>query len=317
MKGKSTEKTKRLDTLSEEDRVKYLSCCRLHSGETWEDSVSGHRVSVADAGRSEAVISLMNGTRPDLVVADPPYNVKLNGKNTPSLGQLDIEKYQSFSKNWMNSVCTVLEQNAHVYIWLGCDYKNGFQPLPEFMLLMREFTELVPRNFITMRNQRGYGTQKNWMWVRQELLHYVKGEPSFSVAYTEIPKIVKGYYKTVSGKKTENMERSKSETIRPGNVWVDIQQVFYRMQENVPGCFAQKPLKAIQRIIVTSSQPGGVVFDPFCHSGTTLIAGEMLGRTVYTMDIDPIFAELAIRRLENFRKTGRTGWQWHEPFGEI
>ena len=41
---------------------------------------------------------------------------------------------------------------------------------------------------------------------------------------------------------TENIERGKSPNIRPGNVWVDIQQVFYRMEENVPGCYAQKPL---------------------------------------------------------------------------
>ena len=100
-----------------------------------------------------------------------------------------------------------------------------------------------------MRNRRGYGTQKNWMWVRQELLYYVKGNPNFNVdaEYTDIPKILRGYYKEVNGKITENLERSRSKYIRAGNVWVDIQQVFYRMEENVPGCYAQKPLKAIER----------------------------------------------------------------------
>jgi len=94
------------------------------------------------------------------------------------------------------------------------------------------------------------------MWVRQELLHYTKGNPNFRVVYTDIPKILRGYYKEVNGRITENLERSKSEMIRPGNVWVDIQQVFYRMEENVPGCYAQKPLKAIQRIIESSSNDG-------------------------------------------------------------
>jgi site-specific DNA-methyltransferase (adenine-specific) len=37
------------------------------------------------------------------------------------------------------------------------------------------------RSFVTMRNQRGYGTQKNWMAVRQELIYYVKGNPVFNV----------------------------------------------------------------------------------------------------------------------------------------
>jgi site-specific DNA-methyltransferase (adenine-specific) len=57
--------------------------------------------------------------------------------------------------------------------------------------------------------------------------------------------------------------------------------------------------------------------DFFAHSGTTLIAGERLGRRVYTFDVDPIFAEITIRRLEHFRATGKAGWQWENPFPEI
>jgi len=185
------------------------------------------------------------------------------------------------------------------------------------MIMMREFKDLKSRSFITMRNQRGYGTQKNWMAVRQELLYYTKGNPDFKVIYTDIPKVLKGYYKTVNGKITDNIERSKSDCIRPGNVWIDIQQVFYRMEENVPGLYAQKPLKAIKRIIESSSREGDLVADFFSHSGTTLLAAEILKRKCFTFDLDPVFAELTIRRLENFQKTGKTGWQWNNPFPEI
>ena len=186
------------------------------------------------------------------------------------------------------------------------------------MLLLREFPDLRPRNWITMRNQRGFGTQKNWMWLRQELLYYVKGDPPFYIEaeYTDIPKVVRGYYKKVNGQVTENLERSKSENIRAGNVWLDIQQVFYRLEENVPGCYAQKPLKAIERIMTAGSRRGDLVVDCFAHSGATLIAGERLGRRVYTCDSNPIFAEITIRRLEHYRRTGKTGWQWHSPFPE-
>jgi len=48
-----------------------------------------------------------------------------------------------------------------------------------------------------------------------------------------------------------------------------------------------------------------------------LIAGERLGRKVYTVDNDPVFAEMTIRRLERFRETGKTGWQWNNPFPEL
>ena len=185
------------------------------------------------------------------------------------------------------------------------------------MVMMSEFEDLEARSFITMRNQRGYGTQKNWMAVRQELLYYTKGNPDFAVVYTDIPKILRGYYKTIDGKRVENLERSRSDNIRPGNVWVDIQQVFYRMEENVPGAYAQKPLKAVERIIAACSREGDLVVDFFSHSGTTLIACERLGRVCYTFDIDPIFAEITIRRLEHFRETCRTGFQLQNPFREL
>lgn len=182
--------------------------------------------------------------------------------------------------------------------------------------MMRDFEQVKSRSFITMRNQRGYGTQHNWMAVRQELLYYTKGSPSFNVQaeYTDIPKILRGYYKEVDGKMTENLERSGSENIRAGNVWVDVQQVFYRMEENVSGCYAQKPIKSIERIIQASSRPGEVVLDFFAHSGTTLLAAEKLGRRCFTTDIDPIYCEISIRRLDHFRKTGKLGWQNGHPF---
>ena len=97
------------------------------------------------------------------------------------------------------------------------------------------------------------------MAVRQELLYYVKQSPTFNVEaeYTDIPKILRGYYKEVM----ENTERSRADTIRAGNVWVDVQQVFYRMEENVSGCYTQKPLKCIQRIFDASLESGDLVID--------------------------------------------------------
>lgn len=296
---------------------KLLDYCRLTAGQTWRDPVRGHRVGVFDATASEHLAKIVEGDKPSLVVNDPPYNMAVGNANTQNLAKRGLSDYMDFSRRWVENCVRVMDDNAHFYVWLGADVRDNFQPLPDFMIMMRDIPQLTPRNFITLRNQRGYGTQKNWMWVRQELLHYVHGDPDFTVQYTDIPKILRGYYKNVNGKLTENSERGKSDKIRPGNVWVDVQQVFYRVEENVPGCYAQKPLKAIERLLQSSSKAGDSVLDCFSHSGTTLIAGERLGRRVVTFDIDPVFAELTIRRLENYRRTGRTGWQWRNPFPEM
>jgi DNA modification methylase len=312
------ERITRLDC-DDDLRQKLLPFCRLAPGEIWIDEKRGHRVGLLDACNGNDVRRLTDGDKASLLVNDPPYNIRLSNKTSSSLFTIALQQYMSFSRSWVSNAIDCLSDDATFYVWLGADVRAGFQPLPDFMLLLREYDELQPRNFITMRNQRGYGTQQNWMWVRQELLHYVKNRPIFNVdaEYTDIPKILRGYYKVVGGKKTENCARSKSQNIRAGNVWVDIQQVFYRMVENVPGCYAQKPLKAIERIIGASSSPGDTIVDLFSHSGTTLIAGEMSGRRVFTCDNDPVFAELTIRRLERYRQLGLAGWQWNSPFPEI
>ena len=242
----------------------------------------------------------MGSERATLATQDPPYNLAV-GEKQP------VEEYIAWSRRWIDNTRRVLADDAALYVWLGADQNDHFQPLPQFMTMMSE-TDFRSRSFITMRNQRGYGTQKNWMAVRQELLYYTLGDPHFEVGYTDIPKILRGYYKDVGGRRTENLDRSRSDCIRPGNVWVDLQQVFYRMEENVDCCPAQKPLKAIERIVAASSRPGDVVIDLFSHSGTTLLACERLGRRCFTADLDAAMVDITIRRLERFRESDKTGW---------
>lgn len=291
-------------------REQLLPHCRLRLGEIWSDPEGRHRVACADATNPSQIAALMKGDKATLAIHDPPYNLVAFEKRTASA-------FADWCEKWVVLTTEYLTANSAFYVWLGADQNSHFQPLPQFMLMMERLNLLKSRSFITMRNQRGYGTQKNWMAVRQELLYYIKGDPFFEVQYTDIPKILRGYYKEVGGEVTENLERSKSENIRPGNVWVDIQQVFYRMEENVSGCYAQKPLKCIERIVKASSKTGDCVVDFFSHSGSTLLACETLGRKCMTAEIDPLFCEITIRRLEHYRKTGRSGWQNGHAFEDI
>ncbi|GAB4294527.1 MAG: adenine-specific DNA-methyltransferase [Ignavibacteriaceae bacterium] len=291
-------------------REMLLPYCRFKSADIYYDPVCGHRIGCIDVSDSASVKKLMEDEKSILAIHDPPYNFI-------AFKEQDPEDFISWCRSWINLTYEYLQDNSSLYIWLGADQNNHFQPLADFISMMKD-SKFRSRSFITLRNQRGFGTQKNWMSVRQELLFYVKGNPYFnaSAGYTDIPKILKGYYKNVNGKLTENIERSKSQFLRAGNVWVDIQQVFYRMEENVNGCYAQKPLKAIKRLLLAGSRPGELVIDFFSHSGTTLLAAEITGRRCFTADIDPVFCEITLRRLEHYRLTGKTGWQNSNPFAD-
>jgi site-specific DNA-methyltransferase (adenine-specific) len=291
-----------------EIRAKLLPFCRLQEGEIWLDPQGKHKVGCLSATNPDHIALLCENEKSTLAIHDPPYNLV-------AFEERKVEEYAAWCKQWVDNTAKVLTPDSSLYIWLGADQDNGFAPLPELMLMMRQ-TPFQSRSFITMRNQRGYGTQHNWMAVRQELLYYTLGKPFFTPQYTEIPKTLAGYYKKIDGEVTDNLERGKSPTIRAGNVWFDVQQVFYRLEENVNGCYAQKPRKAIERILQASSQEGDIVLDFFAHSGTTLLTAELLGRRCFTLDLDPVFCEITIRRLERWRTVGKTGWQNDHPFSQ-
>ena len=200
-----------------------LKYCRLKPGEVWEDPAKRHKVGCLDVADSESILQLMNKKKAALAIQDPPYNLIAFNKTSN-------DRFISWCEDWVHLTSKCLMKNSSHYIWLGADQNKHFEPFASFVQMMQN-SGFKSKSFITMRNQRGYGTQKNWMAIRQELLYYVKGSPIFNIkaVYTDIPKILRGYYKTVNGELTENFQRSKSDKIRAGNVWVDIQQVFYLM----------------------------------------------------------------------------------------
>jgi len=58
-----------------------------------------------------------------------------------------------------------------------------------------------------------------------------------------------------------------------------------------------KPVELVARMVANSSRRGETVYDPFCGSGTTLVACDQLGRTGYGVEVEPGYLAVAIQRL--------------------
>jgi DNA modification methylase len=56
----------------------------------------------------------------------------------------------------------------------------------------------------------------------------------------------------------------------------------------------------MKRPIENNSKPGDAVYEPFSGSGTTIIAGEMTGRKVYAIELNPAYVDVAISRWQTF-----------------
>ena len=79
------------------------------------------------------------------------------------------------------------------------------------------------------------------------------------------------------------------------DVWSDIQRLDAHSGERV-GYETQKPVELLQRILAASSRPGDLVMDPFCGSGTTLVAAEQLDRSWIGIDSSVLACSLALGR---------------------
>jgi DNA modification methylase len=68
----------------------------------------------------------------------------------------------------------------------------------------------------------------------------------------------------------------------------------------VTGHGTQKPVRLFEIPITNHTVAGEGVYDPFCGSGTAIIAAEKLGRACYAMEIDPKYVQAAVNRWQAF-----------------
>ena len=113
------------------------------------------------------------------------------------------------------------------------------------------------------------------------------------------------YRKRWRGKgKVERQYLDQSPGMPLSTVWNDIQQVYadpraYKanVKSDVTGYPTQKPTALLSRLIALATDPGHMVLDAFCGSGTTLVAAHKLGRNFIGIDAQPLAIRTTRKRL--------------------
>ena len=151
------------------------------------------------------------------------------------------------------------------------------------------------RNEIVWYYKTG-GLSKRWFGRKHDtILFYSKGKN-----YTFHPQQEKSYLSHKYGFSNidiEEDERGYFRRVAMRDVW-DI-PALRGNQPEATGFPTQKPLALSERIIKASSNEGDIVLDPFCGSGTTVVAAERLGRQWLAMDLWDGAYEMLLDRLES------------------
>ena len=110
-------------------------------------------------------------------------------------------------------------------------------------------------------------------------------------------KVIAPYRKDGVPKDWQEENGEKFRYTFPSNFWDDVTVPYWSMPENTPHP-TQKPEKLLAKIILASSRPGDLVFDPFGGSGSTAVTAKKLGRRYLTIEKDEKYCAMAAYRLE-------------------
>lgn len=234
------------------------------------------------------------GKSVDLLFLDPPYNRSKNYNGT-RFRQKSAEWYRDWMEDWFCKLLPLLRDNASIY------FCSDWRDSSAVFDLLSRYCRI--RNRIVWKREKGRGSESNWKNVCEDIWFATRGNNFVfhSGAVKVLKKVLAPYRENGLPKDWHETENGKFRLTCPGNFWDDLTVPFWSMPENT-GHPAQKPEKLLAKIILASSDPGGLVFDPFLGSGTAAVVAKKLGRHFCGVEQEKEYCLLALERLERAEK---------------
>lgn len=225
----------------------------------------------------------------DLIFADEPYNLgKDFGKGKDSWDT--TEDYINWNKLWIKEAMRVLKDDGTMYLM------SATQFMPFIDVFVQQNYNVLSR-IVWTYDSSGVQSKKMYGSLYEPILMITHNSKS---KYTFNAKDIMVEAKTGAKRKLIDYRKNPPQPYNskkvPGNVW-NIPRVRFRMPEyeNHP---TQKPEQLLERIIKASSNEGDVVFDPFAGSFTTGAVAKRLNRKSISIEIEPDFYQIGLRRLD-------------------
>ncbi|WP_299473161.1 ParB N-terminal domain-containing protein [uncultured Paracoccus sp.] len=243
------------------------------TGDLW--LLGAHRLLCGDATSHDDVRRLMNGERAVLFATDPPYLVDYDGSNHPTRNK---DWSASYGTTWDDSsqgaelydgfigaaIAEAITEDAAWYCW----HASRRQAMLE--ACWEKAGAFVHQQIIWVKD-RGVLTRSHYLW---------KHEPCFM------------------GWRRPNRPPKVADQTLP-STW----EMPSFARDERPDHPTPKPLDAFGIPMRQHVARGGLCYEPFCGSGSQIMAGEVNGRRVFAMEISPAYVDVAVERWQ--AETGR------------
>ena len=229
-------------------------------GDIW--ILGRHRLMCGNSTQKEDVMRLMNKQEADMLLTDPPYNVDYVGKTSEAL------KIENDNMN-----------ETEFYNFLIDAFRNMFESVKYGGSIYVFHADTEGLNFRNAFKAVGFKLAQCLVWVKNT---FVMGRQDYQWRHEPI------LYGWKEG---------------AGHYFVDNRKQSTVLEFDKPSRNAEhptmKPIDLLVYLIKNSSKENDIILDLFGGSGSTLIAAEQIQRTCYTMELDPKYCDVIIKRWEN------------------
>ena len=252
--------------------------------------MGNHKLLCSSSTDITAVKKLFGDDRATAIYSDPPFNIGLSydkgvGNKSNYGGSFDDnqspEAYKEFIRQVLKSSLAISTKDTHVAFWCDEAWVWVFQTL---------YMELGVKNRrlnIWIKNNSSPIPTVAFNKCAEYCVYGIKGSPYLSDL-------------------VRNLNEIQNKDCTTGNQLLeDISNIWAtkRLPSNQMEHPTSKNPELHHKFIMRCTKPGDIIFDAFSGSASTMICAEQLDRKVYSLEIEPVFCDLAIRRYEKL--TGR------------
>lgn len=228
-------------------------------GDIW--ILGNHRLMCGDSTHKDDIMRLMNNQDADMLLTDPPYNVDYVGKTVEALKI----KNDNMDDNQFYEFLRKVFENMYIVTKEGAS-----------IYVFHADTEGI--NFRKAFKDAGFKLAECLIWKKD---CFVMGRQDYQWQHEPVLygwKEGKAHYFINDRTQSTILEfdRPKQSTLHP----------------------TMKPIDLIAKLIKNSSRENDIILDLFGGSGSTIIAAEQLNRCCYTMELDPKYCDVIVKRWE-------------------
>jgi DNA modification methylase len=226
-----------------------------------------HRLMCGDSTSIDAVEKLMDGQKADMVFTDPPYNIASENEGIASSvskahkNLMNSEWDKGFNfADVQNCIFASISQDATVYV---C---TSHHLAPSIWQWMKDWAKYYGWCSWSKPNPMPSLMKRHWTWNAELICYATRGKHTFN------------FPKDGHALSTWTIQKKNGNSGHP----------------------TEKPTEVPSHAIKHSSNPNDLILDLFGGSGSTMIACEKLGRTNFTMELDPKYCDVIVKRWEDF-----------------